>query len=274
MLTRTNSEARARARARAAATPTTPGASRSPRPSTRTPTPTSSRSATAGAATLALMGAVLVDGDGGPPRWRTSSARRGATGATWRCCTTRAAGRTRPSSCWSCRPWTTRSPRAANGGGTGGAVLTSRQGDGAPNPSLDPGRPRGHPPGGRAHRRRPRRLARRLREHPVTGHLIGGATIGDSAAHRRRRRLPPRLRPRRPARGRRLGRVGEPRRQPVAHHHRTGRAGHGAVAQPRRARSAAAPGAAYRHVAPIAFRESAVPAAAPAALRLQPRLKA
>ena len=74
---------------------------------------------------------------------------------------------------------------------------------------------------------------------PMTAHILGGATIGESADDRRRGRLSPGLRLPRPARGRRLGGTGEPRREPVADHHRDGRAGDVAVAEQGRGRSAA-----------------------------------
>ena len=67
---------------------------------------------------------------------------------------------------------------------------------------------------------------------PMTAHFIGGATIGSSPRPRRARRLPPRVGPPGHLGRRRLGRLGQPRRQPVADHHGAGRARDVAVAQP------------------------------------------
>ena len=79
-------------------------------------------------------------------------------------------------------------------------------------------------------------------EIPLTAHFLGGCAIGDGAGHRRRRRLPPGLQLPGPARRRRLRGLGEPRRQPVAHDHRAGRAGLLAVAEPGRGRPASGAG--------------------------------
>ena len=70
---------------------------------------------------LALLGTVLVDGDQPVPRWRAGAARAAAQPARpARSCRTRGTGRSRRSSCWSCRRWTTRSPRrCASGAGFG-----------------------------------------------------------------------------------------------------------------------------------------------------------
>ena len=76
---------------------------------------------------------------------------------------------------------------------------------------------------------------------PLTAHFIGGCAIGDSSAtgvvdpYQRLYGYDG------PARGRRVGGVGEPRGEPVAHHHRAGRAGDGVLAQQGRGRPA--PGA-------------------------------
>ena len=103
--------------------------------------------------------------------------------------------------------------------------LTSRHGHGAPNPSWipvgnevvrrladvidgEPGGERGRPPRLAPDGALPRRLRHRGRRRA-----------------RCRRRLAPALRSSRPARRRRLRGVRQPRRQPVAHHHRAGRAG-------------------------------------------------
>ena len=74
---------------------------------------------------------------------------------------------------------------------------------------------------------------------PLTAHFIGGCAIGDSPGDRRDRPLPAGLRPPRPARRRRLGDLGQPRREPVADDHRPGRAGDGVLAQQGRAGPAA-----------------------------------
>ena len=57
---------------------------------------------------------------------------------------------------------------------------------------------------------------------PSTAHILGGACIGGDAERRRDRRSSPGLRLSRPLRGRRLGGLGEPGREPVADDHRDG----------------------------------------------------
>src|SRR6478609_5547613 len=103
----------------------------------------------------------------------------------------------------------------------------------AAEPHLDPGRQRG----GQAHRGADRRYpdgpARRPHGRTHDGAFRRRLLHRHGRRARRRRRLPPGVRPRRPARRRRVGRLGQPRGQPVADHHRAGRAGDGAVAEPR-----------------------------------------
>ena len=102
-------------------------------------------------------------------------------------------------------------------------------------PDLDSGRQRGHPPSRREDRRRRGRHVGRAVQHPA-----------DRALPRRRGdRRQPRARRDRPVSagiqlpddvcGRRRRRLGEPRRQPLAEHHRAGRAGGVAVAEQGRA---------------------------------------
>ena len=74
---------------------------------------------------------------------------------------------------------------------------------------------------------------------PMTAHFLGGCAIGDSPGDRGDRPLPPGLRVRGTACRRRFGRLGQPRREPGAHDHHSGRAGDGDVAEPRRSRPAA-----------------------------------
>ena len=104
---------------------------------------------------------------------------------------------------------------------------------------------------------------------PMTAHFIGGCAIGTSPRDRRRRPLPAGLRLPRPARRRRLGDLGQPRREPVADDHRPGRAGDGVLAQQGRGRPAAGPRVGVRAGrARSAPHHPAVPASAPGALRL------
>ena len=116
--------------------------------------------------------------------------------------------------------------------------LTSRQGHGQPNPTYIPRGPRGDAGAGDAARRGDRRLHRGRRV------VVRGVRRADDRAlprrghdrvvarARSRRRLPPGVGLPRPLGGRRLGRLGQPRRQPLAHHHGAGRAGDVVVAQP------------------------------------------
>ena len=107
-------------------------------------------------------------------------------------------------------------------------------------PDLDRGgrpRPADHR---RGDRRRPGQQPRRDRRRPDDRALPRRLRDRRLPRHRRRRRLPARLRPPGPARRRRVDHLGEPRREPVADHHRTGGAGDGAVAEPGRGRPAAA----------------------------------
>ena len=147
------------------------------------------------------------------------------------------------------------------------AAADRRQGHGEPNPTWIPA-------GNEAVRRlaeRDRRLARRqpvgeVFNIPMTAHFLGGcadrrlardaasstpttgstATRGCTSSTARRSR--------------------QPRRQPVADHHRAGRAGDVAVAQQRRARPAPAARRRLPAGRPGAAGQPAVPAGAPAAL--------
>ena len=60
---------------------------------------------------------------------------------------------------------------------------------------------------------------------PTTAHILGGCCMGAIAGDRRHRRPPPRLRLRGPLRHRRLGHLGEPGRESLAHDHGARRAG-------------------------------------------------
>ena len=135
-------------------------------------------------------------------------------------------------------------------------------------PDLDPGRQRGRPPDGR-----------RSSAGSRAARSASRSTADDRALHRRlhdrrlagdrgRRRLPAGLRPPRPARRRRLGDLGQPRRQPVADDHRPGRAGDVLLAQQGRGRPAPGARVGVPAVAPVAPRSPVVPDAAPGALRL------
>ena len=108
-------------------------------------------------------------------------------------------------------------------------------------PDLDPGRQRRRTPDRRRPRRHARRQHRRAVQHAADRPLHRRLRHRHLARDRRRRPLPAGLRPPRPARRRRVGHLGQPRRQPVADHHRPGRARHGAVAQQGRGRPAARP---------------------------------
>ena len=123
----------------------------------------------------------------------------------------------------------------------GRSRLTSRQGVGEPNPSWIP-----------VANQATRQLAENiggvaggtwgdLFNIPMTAHFIGGCPIGDSAETGCDRPLSAAVRLSGPARGGRLGADREPRGEPVADHHRPGRTGDGAVAEPGRGRPA--PGA-------------------------------
>ena len=176
-----------------------------------------------------------------------------------------AAGRSAPSSRWSCSRWTTRSPSPGGGPGTAGGASWRARATARPNPSWIPAGNEAvrllaeeidgvaggsisevfNMPGHRAHPRR-----RRHRRY---------------AGARRRRPVPSGLRPRGAARGGRRGGQRQPRREPVADDRRAGRAGDVVLAQQGRARSAAAAGEAYRRLDPVAPHRPAVPTDAPAA---------
>jgi cholesterol oxidase len=129
---------------------------------------------------LALLSAVLVDGEQGRPRWRSG------LGVMWR--TRRDLKTLHNPKHWSEQTIVLLVMQSLDNSITtilkrrpfGRRVLTSRQGDGTPNPTWIPA---GHD------------VARRVAEHiggiptgttsdlinmPVTGHLIGGCAIGDS----------------------------------------------------------------------------------------------
>ena len=121
--------------------------------------------------------------------------------------------------------------------------MTSKQGHGAPNPTWIP-----------VANDAVRRMAAKVDGTaggnigepfgmPLTAHFIGGCAIGDSPEARRHRRLPAGLRPPRPARRRRRGGHRQPRREPLADHHRPGRAGDVVLAEQGRAPTPARPSA-------------------------------
>ena len=245
-LSRTNSESILGAIAPDDARSTTAAASRSPRRSTPTSTPTSSRSATARAATaMSLLQTVLTDGDGPEPRWQTWLKEMWAEAPNV------------------ARPLRLQALVGAHRDRAGDADarqldhhvhrrgsrarawrLTSRQGHGAPNPTWIPVANKAVRKMAEHHGRHPGRLDRRAVQPAADRALHRRLHDRRLARDRGRRRLPARLRPPRPARRRRLGDLGQPRRQPVADDHRPGRAGDGALAQQGRARPA--PGSARR----------------------------
>ena len=135
-----------------------------------------------------------------------------------------------------------------HGGGQGALRLADveQAGSRPAQPDLHPGRLRRRTPHGEAHRRRARRQHRRAVRATADGAL-------HRRLHHRRlsrvgcgRRLPADVRPRRPARGRRLGHLGQPGGEPVADDHRPGRASDGLLAQQGRARPAARAGCGVR----------------------------
>ena len=107
----------------------------------------------------------------------------------------------------------------------------SKQGHGEPNPTLDPGRQRGHPPHRRQDRRRRRRNLGRAVQHPADRALP--RRRGDRRQPRTRRHRPvsPGVRLPDAVGGGRCRDLGESRRQPVTVDHRAGRAGRVAVAE-------------------------------------------
>ena len=147
--------------------------------------------------------------------------------------------------------------------------LTSRQGHGKPNPTWIPiankvvrkmadrdGRDR-------------RRLHRRAVQHADDRALHRRLRHRDQPRGRRGRPLPAGLRLPRPAHRRRLGDLGQPRREPVAHDHGAGRARDVVLAQQGRGGHPTRPGLGVR--APRARwhpKNPVVPESAPGALRL------
>ena len=187
---------------------------------------------------MALLQTVLTDGDGPGPRWRTWLAelwrQKGKARDLYDLQALVGAHRRRPGHADARQldhHVRTRALRC-------GWRLSSRQGHGAPNPTWIPvGQRRRTPDGAPTHgRRTPGGTIGEPFNRPMTAHFIGGCTIGDTADDGRRRRLPAGLRPSRPARRRRVGDLGQPRRQPVADDHRPGRARDGVLAQQGRAR--------------------------------------
>ncbi len=130
--------------------------------------------------------------------------------------------------------------------------MTSKQGHGAPEPDLDPGRQRDRTPDRRARGRHRRRQHRRAVRHAADRPLHRRLRDRRLGRDRRHRPLPARLRPPRPARRRRRRGHRQPRREPVADHHRPGRAGDVVLAQQGRGRPPSGPRRAVR--APAAGR--------------------
>ena len=141
-------------------------------------------------------------------------------------------------------------------------------------PDLDPGGPPGRPAARRgAGRDRGRNVAGPV-QHPDHGAFPRRLRDRRLPRLRGHRPVPPRVRAPGAAHRGRLGGIGQPGREPVADDHRPGRAGHGGLAEPRRAGPAPAargalpagrgrsPGAPGRAGAPAALR---VPRSRPAA---------
>ncbi len=195
-----------------------------------------------GSNAMSLLQTVLTDGDGPRPRWQTwlreMWRQKGQVGALY-----------------DFQHWSERSvialvmqsldnsittyPKKTRRGW----VMTSRQGHGNPNPTWIPAAQRGRPPAGGADGRHQRRLDRRAVQPADDRALHRWLHDRGLTRDRGRRRLPAGLRPSRPARRRRVGDLGQPRRQPVPHHHRAGRAGHVLLAQ--QGRPGPAPAAGY-----------------------------
>ncbi len=134
--------------------------------------------------------------------------------------------------------------------------MVSKQGHGEPNPTWIP-----------VGNEVTRRLAKKidgvaggtwgeLFNIPLTAHFLGGAAIGDSRRARRDRPVPARVQLPDDVCGRRRVRLGQPRRQPLAEHHRAGRAGGVAVAQQGRGRPAAEAGRGLQAARPDRARAS------------------
>ena len=209
-------------------------ASRSRRRSTPTSAPTSSRSATARAATSMVAAADGADRRRGrrDPRWQTWLKEMLATR-----CTTSAVGcgRTGRSATIVLLVMQTLDNSitvVTKRRRLGWSQVTTAPGPRRAEPDLDPGGQRRSPPDRREDRRRPRRHARRARQHAddraLHRRLRASATHREHGVIDRYQRV---LRSRRAARRRRLGGLGQPRREPVADDHRAGRARDGVLAQ-------------------------------------------
>ncbi len=109
-------------------------------------------------------------------------------------------------------------------------------------PELDSGRQPGHPPHRRKDRRRGRRNLGRTVQYAADRAFPRRRGDRRRRRARRHRPLPSRLGLSQPVCRRRRGDLGEPGRQPLAIHHRAGRAGRLAVAEQGRERRAAAAG--------------------------------
>ncbi len=115
---------------------------------------------------------------------------------------------------------------------TGRFRLRSRQGEGEPNPTWIPvANERVAAAGPTARAGGAFGNVGEVIDAPMTAHFIGGAVIGADAAARRHRPLPPGARLPDAARRGRARRSRRTRGEPVADHHRDGRARDGAVAE-------------------------------------------
>ena len=199
-----------------------------------------------GSNAMSLMQTVLTDGDGDVPRWRTW------LGEMWR-------ERKRVRELYDVRHWSERTVIALvmqdsdnsittflERNRLGRLVLTSKQGHGEPNPTWIPA-------GNEAARRMADVMGGTAGgtvgepfNRPLTAHFIGGCTIGATVDVGRDRPVPAGVRPPRPPRRRRLRDHRQPRREPVAVHHRAGRAGDGLLAQQGRRRPAPTAGVGVR----------------------------
>ena len=115
-----------------------------------------------------------------------------------------------------------------------GTRLTSTQGHGEPNPTWIPVGNEAVRRPGRRDRRRARRQLQRAGQHPGHRAHPGRLRHRRVAGNGRGGPLPAPVRPRGPARAGRLRGDRQPGREPVADHHRAGRAGDGVLAQRRR----------------------------------------
>ena len=127
-----------------------------------------------------------------------------------------------------------------------GRAAEDEAGEWRAQPGLAPGRARGGAGVRRQGRRRHRQHRHRHLQHP--GHRALHRRLHDRRLprNRRDRPLPAGLRASRAAHRRRQRDHRQPRRQPVADHHRPGRAGDGVLAQQGRVRRPAGPGCAVR----------------------------